>query len=93
MVSVLAMTDAAIMTNYDLSPMHKVVDVGTGGGDGSLIASILKKNPNVEGFSSTWSLALKQREILLKPRELKNAANSLLVTYSSRFPVVVTHTY
>lgn len=50
MVSVLAMTDAAIMTNYDLSPMHKVVDVGTGGGDGSLIASILKKNPNVEGI-------------------------------------------
>ena len=45
MVSVLAMTDAAIMTNYDLSSMGKVVEVGTGGGDGSLIASILKKNP------------------------------------------------
>ncbi len=50
MVSVLGMTDAAIVTNYDFSSIDKVVDVGTGGGDGSLIASLLKKNPKMQGI-------------------------------------------
>lgn len=49
MVSALGMTDAAIIGNYDFSSFGKVVDVGTGGGDGNLIASILKKNPTMQG--------------------------------------------
>lgn len=50
MISALGMTDTAIIGNYDFSSMDgKIVDVGTGGGDGNLIASILKKNPTLEG--------------------------------------------
>lgn len=49
MVSVLAMTDNAILTNYDFSSFAKVVDVATGGGDANLIVSILKKYPTTQG--------------------------------------------
>lgn len=49
MVGVLGMTDAAITANYDFSSAGKVVEVGTGGGDGNLIAAILQKNPTVQG--------------------------------------------
>ena len=51
MVGVLAMTDTSIMGSYDFSSFGKVVDVGTGGqADGNLIASILKKNPTMQGI-------------------------------------------
>ena len=50
MVGVLGMTDAAITTNYDFSAVGKVVEVGTGGGDGNLLSAILKKNPLVQGI-------------------------------------------
>ena len=50
MVSVLGMTDEAIVNNYDFSSTGKVVDIGTGGGDGNLIVSILKKYPTIQGI-------------------------------------------
>ena len=50
MVSALGMTDNAIIGNYDFSSFSKVVDIGTGGGNTSLIASILKKNPKLQGI-------------------------------------------
>jgi hypothetical protein len=39
--------NAAILSGYDFSPFHKIVDVG--GGDGGLIAGILKTNPTTQG--------------------------------------------
>lgn len=40
--------DFEIVTSYDFSGIHKLVDVG--GGQGSLIASILKANPTMQGI-------------------------------------------
>jgi ubiquinone/menaquinone biosynthesis C-methylase UbiE len=37
----------AVLSGYDFSPISKIVDVG--GGHGSLLASILKTNPEVKG--------------------------------------------
>lgn len=42
----LAVNDAVI-SSYDFSPISKIIDVG--GGHGSLITSILKKNPKMRG--------------------------------------------
>lgn len=50
MVGVLGMTDMAITANYDFSSVGKVVEVGTGGGDGNLLATVLKKNPAMQGI-------------------------------------------
>ena len=50
MVGVLGMTDAAITANYDFSTVGKVVEVGTGGGDGNLLSAILKNNSLVQGI-------------------------------------------
>lgn len=50
MVGVLGMTDAAITANYDFSSVGKVVEVGTGGGDGNLLTTILKNNPSLQGI-------------------------------------------
>jgi hypothetical protein len=42
-----AVANEQIMTHYDFSGFHKVVDVG--GGHGGLITSILKSNPQMKG--------------------------------------------
>ncbi len=47
MTNMTLVVNDAIMTSYDFSPIGKIVDVG--GGHGSLIASILKANPKMEG--------------------------------------------
>ena len=47
MTSVSVMEDTAVNKGYDFSKIQKLVDVG--GGHGSLIASILKSNPNLKG--------------------------------------------
>jgi len=47
MASFSSVVNAAIVASYDFSSIGKIVDVG--GGDGSLIASILKTNPGMKG--------------------------------------------
>ncbi len=47
MTSVSAIDNTAVTLGYDFSNIQKLVDVG--GGHGSLIASILKSNPNMKG--------------------------------------------
>ena len=47
MASFSSVVNAAIMASYDFSSIGKIVDVG--GGDGSLIASILQANPQTKG--------------------------------------------
>jgi hypothetical protein len=47
MTSVSVIEDTVIAKGYDFSKIQKLVDVG--GGHGSLIASILKSNPNMKG--------------------------------------------
>jgi ubiquinone/menaquinone biosynthesis C-methylase UbiE len=47
MSGVTGVANEAIMSVYDFSPLHKVIDIG--GGHGCLITSILKKNPQSQG--------------------------------------------
>jgi ubiquinone/menaquinone biosynthesis C-methylase UbiE len=47
MSGVTGVANEAIMSVYDFSPFHKVIDIG--GGHGGLITSILKKNPQSQG--------------------------------------------
>jgi hypothetical protein len=47
MTDLTGLVEAAITASYDFSSFSKIVDLG--GGHGSLLASILKKNPNVKG--------------------------------------------
>ncbi|MBI3801360.1 MAG: methyltransferase [Deltaproteobacteria bacterium] len=47
MASFSSVVNAAIVTSYDFSSIGNIVDVG--GGDGSLITSILKANPGMKG--------------------------------------------
>ena len=47
MASFSSVVNAAVVASYDFSSIGKIVDVG--GGDGSLIASILKANPRMKG--------------------------------------------
>jgi hypothetical protein len=42
-----AAENAAIVDAYDFSPFRSIVDVG--GGQGTLLATVLKRHPNVEG--------------------------------------------
>ncbi|MBW4574138.1 MAG: methyltransferase [Aphanothece sp. CMT-3BRIN-NPC111] len=48
MTSFSAIEKTAVAADYDFSRIHKLVDVA--GGHGSLIASILKSNPNMKGI-------------------------------------------
>jgi ubiquinone/menaquinone biosynthesis C-methylase UbiE len=47
MSGVTGVANEAIMSVYDFSPFHKVIDIG--GGHGGLITSILMKNPQSQG--------------------------------------------
>src|SRR6185369_13405220 len=47
MTSFCSLVNAAIIASYDFSSIGKIVDLG--GGDGSLIASILQANPTMKG--------------------------------------------
>jgi ubiquinone/menaquinone biosynthesis C-methylase UbiE len=47
MSGVTGVANEAIMSVYDFSPFHRVIDIG--GGHGGLITSILKKNPQSQG--------------------------------------------
>jgi precorrin-6B methylase 2 len=47
MTSFSSVVNAAIVASYDFSSINKIVDVG--GGDGSLIAAILRANPSMQG--------------------------------------------
>jgi 16S rRNA G1207 methylase RsmC len=47
MASFTGVVNEAILASYDFSPIGKIIDVG--GGDGSLIVSILKVYPRVRG--------------------------------------------
>ncbi|HEY0320433.1 MAG TPA: methyltransferase [Pyrinomonadaceae bacterium] len=48
MTELTRMVEAAITEGYDFSSFNKIVDLG--GGHGSLLASILKKNPSLNGL-------------------------------------------
>jgi O-methyltransferase domain/Dimerisation domain len=51
MKGALSMCDRAIVSNYDFSNFHQVVDIATGGqGDGELLASILRANQSLQGI-------------------------------------------
>ncbi len=86
MVSVLGMTDAAIVTNYDFSSVGKVVDVGTGGGDGSLVASILKKNPTMQGIFFDVPARVEQARGLIKASGLENRCELVAGDVFESFP-------
>ena len=47
MTELTRLVEPAVLEAYDFSPFKRVVDVG--GGHGSLLASILKRNPHLEG--------------------------------------------
>lgn len=66
MVSVLGMTDAAIISNYDFSSSSKIVDVGTGGGDGNLIVSLLKQYPNSQGVFFDTPTRIKSAQLIIE---------------------------
>ncbi|MBV8886744.1 MAG: hypothetical protein JO235_22500 [Chroococcidiopsidaceae cyanobacterium CP_BM_RX_35] len=86
MVSVLAMTDAAVMTNYNFSSIGKVVDVGTGGGDGKLIASILKTNPNMQGVFFDLPPRLEPARALIEAEELTSRCELVAGDVFKSFP-------
>ena len=48
MTSLYSCENTAIITDYDFSPIENIVDVG--GGQGSLLISILQANPNMTGI-------------------------------------------
>jgi O-methyltransferase domain/Dimerisation domain len=53
---------APIVDSYDFSPFKRIVDVG--GGRGSLLAEILKRNPNARGVLYDHPLIVKEPEYL-----------------------------
>ena len=55
------MSDAAVVAAYDFSSVKRLVDIG--GGQGSLLATILKQYPSIQG---TLNKQLKSYKIVIK---------------------------
>jgi len=86
MVSALAMTDAAIMSNYDFSSTSKVVDIGTGGGEAGLIVSILKKYPTMQGILFDLPPRIEAAKTLIKAEGLEARCELIAGDVFKSFP-------
>ncbi len=87
MVSALAMTDVAILANYDFTAFERVVDIGTGSqGDGKLIASILKNNPSQQGVYFDTPTRIEQVKRLIEVTELSDRTQLVTGDVFQSFP-------
>jgi hypothetical protein len=87
MVSALAMTDVAILANYDFALFERVIDVGTGSqGDGKLIASILKNNSSQQGVYFDTPTRIEQVKRLIEVTELSDRCELIAGDVFESFP-------
>lgn len=64
---------ASVIANYDFSTIHKLVDVG--GGQGLLIASILKAYPTMQGILFDLPSVIAGTKNLIKAEEIKDCCS------------------
>ncbi|PIG92423.1 methyltransferase [Gloeocapsopsis sp. IPPAS B-1203] len=87
MVSALAMTDVAILANYDFASFECIVDIGTGGqGDGKLIASILKNNSLQRGVYFDSPTRIEQVKRLVEVTGLSDRCEVVTGDVFASFP-------
>ncbi|AFZ33266.1 O-demethylpuromycin O-methyltransferase [Gloeocapsa sp. PCC 7428] len=87
MVSALAMTDVAILANYDFTSFQRIVDIGAGGqGDGKLIASILKNNSSQQGVYFDTPTRIEQVERLIEVTGLSDRTQLVTGDVFQSFP-------
>lgn len=87
MVSALAMTDMAILANYDFTPFDRVIDIGTGSqGDGKLIASILKNNSSQHGVYFDTPTRIEQATRLIEVTGLSDRCELVAGDIFEAFP-------
>ena len=85
-----AVAIAAILASYDFSPIGTLVDVG--GGDGGLIAALLKANPRMKGILFDARMSWPERGGGWRPKGWRSAARSAPATFWRRCRVGETPT-
>jgi hypothetical protein len=84
MASFTAAGNEAILRGYDFSPFSKIVDVG--GGDGSLIAGILKANPATQGVVFDLPHAIMRAQQRLEAAGLMNRCQAVAGDFFESVP-------
>jgi hypothetical protein len=84
MASFTAAGNEAILAAYDFSPFRKIVDVG--GGDGSLIAGILKTHPAVQGVVFDLPHAIMHAQQRLEAAGLTNRCQAVAGDFFESVP-------
>jgi len=84
MASFTAAGNEAILKGYDFSPFRKIVDVG--GGDGSLIAGILKTNPAAQGVVYDLPHAIIHAQQRLEAAGLRNRCQAVAGDFFESVP-------
>ena len=77
-----------ILEAYDFSQYKKVVDVG--GGNGSLLVSLLKANPSLQGVLFDLPQVTSRATKLLEKRQLRTVVKLSGEIFSNRYPAEVT---
>lgn len=76
--------DFEIATSYDFSGIHKLVDVG--GGQGTLIASILKANPEMQGILFELRTVIAGAKSLIEAEGVENRCSLIAGDFFDSVP-------